>query len=375
MENLITKHKVIWTNAAKMTAIPNASIDLVVTSPPYPMIEMWDSILGKQRASIKQALGKRNGMAAFEAMHTLLDKVWAEVFRILKPDRFACINIGDATRTIGSNFALYPNHARILSALIGIGFTPLPDILWRKQTNAPNKFMGSGMLPAGAYVTLEHEYILVVRKGRKREFIKPSEKQLRRESAYFWEERNTWFSDIWLDIKGSRQALGDRKLRKRSAAFPFEIPYRLINMYSTKGDTVLDPFLGTGTTLWAAMAAARNSIGVELDPHFKTEVFTDLVAIQTVANQRIDQRIEAHHQFVKDRLDTGYQFKHTNAHYGFPVMTAQEKELRFDRPVEARSTDSDTVRIDYSQNIKDIKVDYQPHRSANPHQRSLFSAN
>lgn len=85
MENLITKHKVIWTNAAKMTAIPNASIDLVVTSPPYPMIEMWDSILGKQRASIKQALGKRNGMAAFEAMHTLLDKVWAEVFRI---DRF-----------------------------------------------------------------------------------------------------------------------------------------------------------------------------------------------------------------------------------------------------------------------------------------------
>jgi len=375
MESLITKHKVIWTDAAKITTVPNASIDLVVTSPPYPMIEMWDSIMGKQRASIQQALRKRNGMEAFEAMHTLLDKVWAEVFRILKPSRFACINIGDATRTIGSNFALYPNHARILSALIGLGFTPLPDILWRKQTNAPNKFMGSGMLPAGAYVTLEHEYILVVRKGMKREFVRPSEKQLRRESAYFWEERNTWFSDIWLDIKGSRQALGDRKLRKRSAAFPFEIPYRLINMYSTKGDTVLDPFLGTGTTLWAAMAAARNSIGVELDPHFKTEVFADLIAIQAAANQRIDQRLEAHHQFVKDRIDSGYQFKHTNAHYSFPVMTAQEKELRFDRPVEARSTDSDTVRMDYSQNIKDVKVDYQSHRTADPHQRSLFSNN
>ena len=365
----------VWTDATKMTAVPNASVDLVVTSPPYPMIEMWDSILGKQRTSIKQALKKRNGLEAFEAMHALLDKVWTEVFRILKPGRFACINIGDATRTIGSNFALYPNHARILSALTGLGFTPLPDILWRKQTNAPNKFMGSGMLPAGAYVTLEHEYILVVRKGGKREFVVPSEKQLRRESAYFWEERNTWFSDIWLDIKGSRQVLGDRKIRKRSAAFPFEVPYRLINMYSAKGDTVLDPFLGTGTTLWAAMASARNSIGLELDPHFKTEVFADLLAIQAVANQRIDQRLDAHKQFVKDRLGTGYLFKHNNAHYGFPVMTAQEKELRFDRPIEVRSMDSDTVRIAYNQNIKNIEVDYQPGRKAGPHQRSLFSIN
>ena len=82
-----------------------------------------------------------------------------------------------------------------------LGFQSIPLILWRKQTNAPNKFMGSGMLPAGAYVTLEHEYILVLRKGSKREFKKAEEKRNRHESAIFWEERNIWYSDIWMDTE------------------------------------------------------------------------------------------------------------------------------------------------------------------------------
>ena len=368
-----TKHQVLWTDAARMTAVPSNSVDLIVTSPPYPMIAMWDDILGKQSNKIHTALNKNNGMAAFEAMHHLLDKVWKEIWRILKPGRFACINIGDATRTIGDHFALYPNHARILSALTRLGFTPLPDILWRKQTNAPNKFMGSGMLPAGAYVTLEHEYILIVRKGGKREFTQPDEKEHRRESAYFWEERNTWFSDIWFDIKGSRQALSDRSLRKRSAAFPFEIPYRLINMYSTKRDTVLDPFLGTGTTVWAAMAAGRNSIGIEVDRHFKPSVFADPAAVRMAANSRIDQRLKDHRAFVQERQDGGYHFKYMNAHYNFPVITAQEKALRLDRPVKARKIDDNTMEITYS-----MATDYQEwgapcHDSTGPRQKSLFA--
>lgn len=347
MEEVVTDHRAIWSDARKMSAVPDNGVDLVVTSPPYPMIAMWDAILGNQRAAIKKALKKGSGFAAFEAMHALLDEVWTEVFRILKPGRFACINIGDATRTIADEFALYPNHARILSKLIALGFTPLPDILWRKQTNAPNKFMGSGMLPAGAYVTLEHEYILVVRKGGKREFSDPKQKQLRRESAFFWEERNLWFSDIWFDIKGSRQALGDSHLRKRSAAFPFELPYRLINMYSMKQDTVLDPFLGTGTTLWAAMAAGRNSVGFDMDPNFETGVFANLPAIRNAANQKTAQRLKAHRQFIAARLDDNYKFKHTNAHFGFPVMTAQEKDLRFDEITGLRPVRPNTVQVTY----------------------------
>ena len=125
------------------------------------------------------------------------------------------------------------------------GFTSLPDILWRKPTNAPNKFMGSGMLPAGAYVTYEHEYILIFRKGGKRAFDRPPRRrQLRRRSAYFWEERNVWFSDVWTDLTGDAPGSRRRETRARSAAFPFELPYRLIQMFSVYGDTVLDPFAG-----------------------------------------------------------------------------------------------------------------------------------
>ena len=85
------------------------------------------------------------------------------------------------------------------------------------------------MLPAGAYVTLEHEYVLIFRKGAKREFKTEAEKKKRRESALFWEERNIWYSDVWTDIKGTEQALPNAVSRQRSAAFPFNLAYRLIN--------------------------------------------------------------------------------------------------------------------------------------------------
>jgi DNA modification methylase len=197
-----TTHKIIFGNAADMHEIQNKSVDLVVTSPPYPMIAMWDEIFSKQNPAIGDALKKEDGKTAFELMHQELDKVWNEVYRVLKAGGFACINIGDATRTIGGEFKLYPNHARILSRCLELGFSPLPEILWRKQINAPNKFMGSGMWPAGAYVTLEHEFILILRKGGKRQFNTLEEKLCRRESSYFYEERNTWFSDVWQDLQG-----------------------------------------------------------------------------------------------------------------------------------------------------------------------------
>ena len=225
-----------------MEAISSESVDLVVTSPPYPMIQMWDDVFIQINPEIRKALENAQGMLAFEMMNEELDRIWHEVFRILKYGGLACINIGDATRTVGNNFMLYSNHSRILTQMLKTGFSALPEILWRKQTNAPNKFMGSGMLPAGAYVTLEHEYILILRKGPKRVFKSSQEKQKRKESAVFWEERNTWYSDIWLDIKGTTQNLKPKDVRDRSAAFPFEIPYRLINMYSIKGDTVLTLF-------------------------------------------------------------------------------------------------------------------------------------
>ncbi|MCG8549370.1 MAG: site-specific DNA-methyltransferase, partial [Desulfobacterales bacterium] len=323
-------------------------VNLVVTSPPYPMIDMWDEIFSRQNPKIDRALKKPDGPLAFELMHQVLDRIWKEVFRVLSPGGFACINIGDATRTIKGHFALYPNHARILTAAQSLGFTALPCILWRKQTNAPNKFMGSGMLPAGAYVTLEHEYILILRKGGKREFTSAGAKENRRQSALFWEERNQWFSDVWMDLKGTRQAMGKKKNRTRSGAFPFELAYRLINMYSVKEDLVLDPFLGTGTTTLAAMAAGRNSAGYEIDPTLLENFYDKCRDSLGRFSSAIRHRIDLHNEFVRGRLDEGKPIKYENTCYGFPVITGQEKELVFDIPVSVEQQDEKSIMVDYN---------------------------
>ena len=169
-------HNIYFKSSQDMSDIPSDSVDLVVTSPPYPMISMWDTLFSEQNDSIDKALSDNKGLIAFELMHEQLDLIWNETWRVLKEGGFVCINIGDATRTINGTFMLYPNHSRIISGMLEIGFNSLPEILWRKQTNAPNKFMGSGMLPAGAYITLEHEYILIFRKGKRREFKTNKEK-------------------------------------------------------------------------------------------------------------------------------------------------------------------------------------------------------
>ena len=325
-----TNHQLIISDARQMADIGDEQIDLIVTSPPYPMIEMWDEVFSSLSGAVAAALKNGDGPAAFEAMHQVLDPVWQECFRVLRPGGFACINIGDATRSVKEQFSLYPNHARLLSAAQDIGFTVLPCILWRKQTNAPNKYMGSGMLPAGAYVTLEHEYILVLRKGGKRIF--KTDAARRRKSALFWEERNLWFSDIWTDLKGNRQTLGKGASRKRSGAFPFELALRLINMYSIQGDRVLDPFAGTGTTLAAAMVSARHSLGVELDPSLASEAEHRIGTVVDTGRAVTRKRLFRHLCFVMDRMKTKGPLKHLNQTYGFPVITRQEKELQFIPP-------------------------------------------
>ncbi len=311
------------------------------------MIAMWDESFSALSPAAGVALKRGDGRAAFSAMHRALKPVWAEVHRVLRPGGLACINIGDATRTLSGHFMLYPNHARILAAALEIGFTPLPVILWRKPTNSPTKFMGSGMFPAGAYVTLEHEYILVLRKGGKREFDDPAMKQRRRESAIFWEERNAWFSDVWMDLRGSRQTLGRREARPRSGAFPFELAYRLVNMFSVKGDTVLDPFLGTGTTIKAAAAAGRNSVGIEIEKRFRPEIFGGLTELIPSGCARIQARIDAHLAFLGRCREEGRAIAHVSRHYGFPEVTRQETEILFNLPEKIEASGPDGFEVSY----------------------------
>ena len=280
-----------------MTTVPDGSVSLVVTSPPYPMIELWDAQFAAADPETAAALSDEDGARAFDLMHARLDPVWRECHRVLQPGGLACINVGDATRKIGGEFRLFSNHSRILQALTELGFSVLPDILWRKPTNAPNKFLGSGMLPAGAYVTYEHEYILIARKGGLRRFS-PADKARRRRSAFFWEERNVWFSDVWLDLVGTRQRLGnsgldDPEARVRSAAYPFELAYRLVQMHSLIGDTVLDPFLGTGTTTAAAIAGGRSSIGFELEHSLERPIRNAIETAVPLGREYAQRRLDA----------------------------------------------------------------------------------
>ena len=323
-----TIHKIYNQSSVDMSLVNDNSVDLVVTSPPYPMVEMWDECFKSQSDFIEQAFEKKMYKQAWLEMHYVLDKVWKEIVRVVKPGGFVCINIGDATRTFDGNFQLFSNHSRIIQYFLENDFVCLPDILWRKRTNAPNKFMGSGMYPAGAYVTFEHENILIFRKGGKRTFTE-EEKKIRQESAYFFNERNIWFSDVW-EVMGTTQK-GVKGSRERSGAYPLEIPYRLINMYSIKGDTVLDPFGGLGTTLMASILSQRNSISFEIDKSL-CEYMTSRVLDETNWEKRIAERLDNQELHIKSEKEKGKDKFYFNESLNREVKTKQEMKIVLNVP-------------------------------------------
>jgi site-specific DNA-methyltransferase (cytosine-N4-specific) len=233
------------------------------------MIQMWDAQFCKTDTRIGQlwqnlsepgVVGK-----VYDLMHENLAKTWQETFRVLVEGGIAAINIGDATRRLDNIFQLFSNHSRIIEVCEKIGFTTLPYILWKKLTTKPHykgkgAFLGSGFLPPNAYVTLDCEFILLFRKGKLRKF--PCNDQTRYESKFTKVQRDEWFSQIWT-LKGTRQTIAE--LERRTAAYPDEIAERLIKMFSIKGDTILDPFLGSGTTMKIANNTKRNCIGYEVE--------------------------------------------------------------------------------------------------------------
>jgi site-specific DNA-methyltransferase (cytosine-N4-specific) len=323
---------------ARDLPLPDDSVELVVTSPPYPMVEMWDASFAAQVPAVEDALAAGDGDRAFDLMHDLLDGAWAEVARVLAPGGIAVVDVGDATRSVGGTFRQYPNHVEVTRRLREHGLSALPDVVWRKPTNSAAKFMGSGMLPTNAYPTLEHEHLLVFRDGDTRSF--PPGDEARYASAYFWEERNEWFSDLW-ELAGTRQELpGDA--RERSGAFPLEVPLRLVLMFSVYGDTVLDPFWGTGTTSMAALVAGRNSVGVEREPDLVAAFDERVREAPRLSREVADERLDAHREFVAERRADGAEPGYDAEHYDFPVVTRQERSIRL-RAVEsvARADDAD----------------------------------
>lgn len=243
-------------DARTLDGLPDASVELIVTSPPYPMIPQWDGLF------------RSLGAESYPEMLGVLEAAWRAGHRVLVDGGLLAVVIGDALRRSPDGFRLWPNHAATLVAAERAGFRPLPYLLWKKPTNRPNAFLGSGFAPPNAYVTLDCEFVLLFRKGEPRRF--PAHDPRRTASRFTRAERDRWFSQIWDDVRGARQTAAGR----RTGAFPPELARRLVRMFSVVGDTVLDPFAGTGTTLWAAVEEGRRAVGVEYDP----AVYAELVA-------------------------------------------------------------------------------------------------
>ena len=247
-----------------MDEVENNSIHCIITSPPYPMIEKWDSVFEPQISEhllnwTKPGYEKINAVLfnQFRLQHIILYRVFLECYRKMVDGGILCINIGDATRaTISTGFCCFPNYSQIVQHCMGIGFIPLVPIIWKKITNRPNAYLGSGFLPVNAYVSQDCEYIAIFRKGNKLRQFNNEEKARRQESKFSKEERDKFFSQIWT-IPGEKKA-------KQHSGWPKEIFYRLTKMFSIIGDTILDPFAGRGNEE-ECVGLKRHYIGYEID--------------------------------------------------------------------------------------------------------------
>ena len=250
-----TTHTMNLGDAREMSRLPSNSVHLVMTSPPYWTLKEY-----------RDSKGQMGHIEDYEEFLTELDKVWAHSFRALVPGgRLICV-VGDvclSRRENNGRHTVVPLHASIQEHCRKLGFDNLAPIIWHKIANAVyevengSSFLGKPYEP-NAVIKNDIEFILMERKpGGYRAPDVPT----RVLSVISDENHKEWFQQIWSGLTGA-------STRHHPAPYPLELAERLIRMFSFVGDTVLDPFLGTGTTTVAAAKNGRNSIGFEVDEHY-----------------------------------------------------------------------------------------------------------
>ncbi len=270
----LTTHRLIQGDARHLGFIASESVHLVVTSPPYWILKRYN-----------ESVGQLGHVEDYEQFVQELSKVWAHVYRVLVPGgRLVCI-VGDVclSRREHGRHTVVPLHADICVACRRIGFDNLNPIIWHKISNAtyevPN---GSGFLgrpyEPNAIIKNDIEFILMQRKPGGYRSPTPEQRERSRISKA---DFHIWFQQFW--------RMSGASTRKHPAPFPLEVANRLVRMFSFHGDTVLDPFVGTGTTMVAALRAERNSIGVDIDAEYCR-----------MAARRL--RVEASNMFSRARL-------------------------------------------------------------------------
>lgn len=251
-----TKHELWLGDARNLSRIPDCSVHLVVTSPPY-----WTL---KEYAGAKGQLG---AVENYEAFLDELDKAWSECARVLAPGGRVCCVVGDVClpRKANGRHYVMPLHADIQVRTRKMNLDVLTPILWHKIANGVTEAEGNGAgfygkpYQPNAIVKNDIEYILFMRKGGEYRKVDPVPKAL---SMLTKDEMQRWWRSVWTDLPGASTRNG------HPAPYPTALADRLIRMFSFAGDTVLDPFGGTGTTSVAAISNGRNSISIEIEPSY-----------------------------------------------------------------------------------------------------------
>ncbi len=249
-----TRHLIREGDARDLAFIETESVHLVVTSPPYAMLKEYPDHPGQM-----------GNIPVYDDFLDELDRVWRETLRVLVPGgRVACV-VGDVciSRKHGGRHHVLPLSADIQVRARKLGFDNLTPVRWQKVANIKleasrsSRFLGKPNLPNGV-VKNDLEHILLLRKPGG--YRSPTEEQ-QRLSFIPTEEYGKLFAPVWTDVTGQLRTA-------HPAPYPVEVPRRLVRMFSFVGDTVVDPFSGTGSTALAAMELGRNSISVEIDPDY-----------------------------------------------------------------------------------------------------------
>jgi len=246
-----TKHRIITGDSRCMAESPDESVHLVATSPPYWQLKDYGN-------------GQQIGFDdSYETYINNLNLVWSECHRVLAKGCRLCVNIGDqfARSVYYGRYKVIPIRTEIIKFCETVGFDYMGAVIWQKVTTCNTTggatIMGSFPFPRNGILKIDYEFILIFKKhGAAPKVGKDTKEQ----SRLTTEEWNQFFTGHW-NIPGERQD-------KHLAVFPEEIPRRLIKMFTFVGDTVLDPFLGSGTTALAARNLGRNSVGYEVNPDF-----------------------------------------------------------------------------------------------------------
>lgn len=248
---MATHHKIILGDSRRMSELPDDSVHLVITSPPYWQLKDYGD---------KNQIGFHD---TYESYINNLNLVWKECFRVLQNGCRLCINIGDqfARSVYYGRYKVIPIRTEITKFCETIGMDYMGAIIWQKVTTTNTtggaSIMGSFPYPRNGILKIDYEFILIFKKLGDPPKVDKEIKELSKLTTNEW---NTYFSGHW-NFAGEKQD-------KHLAMFPEELPRRLIRMFSFVGDTVLDPFLGSGTTSLAAKNLSRNSVGYEIGQTF-----------------------------------------------------------------------------------------------------------